>query len=102
MTKNPKDHREWTLEEVEEDSQGYLAAQQAYDEERAQAEERRTYEADLKHFRAAFVAAGGEEEAAEAAFRARRNEQAAEAAREAEQADQVAAERSRRLLRDTL
>ena len=102
MTKNPKDHREWTLEEVEEDSQGYLAAQQAYHEERAQAEERRAYEADFRHFREAFVAAGGAEEAAEAAFQAHRNEQAAEAAREAEQADQVAAERSKRMLRGVL
>jgi hypothetical protein len=32
MTKNPRDHREWTNVELEQDPQGYLAAQEAYHE----------------------------------------------------------------------
>ncbi len=61
MTKNPRDHREWTLEEVEEDSAGYLAAQAIYHEDREKAAEQRAYEDDLERFTEAFVAAGGEQ-----------------------------------------
>lgn len=32
MTRTPRDHREWTNYEVEEDAQGYLAAQRVYNE----------------------------------------------------------------------
>jgi len=86
MVKNPKNHREWELKEIEEDSQGYLSAQAAYHEDKERAGERRAYEADLDLFREAFVAAGGDRKDAEAAFKAHRNEQAAVAARQADTA----------------
>jgi hypothetical protein len=42
MSRNPRDHREWTNKEVEADPQGYLAAQAARraDTEAAQASRR--------------------------------------------------------------
>jgi len=73
MTKNPRDHREWTLEELEEDSQGYLAAQAALREDKENAAKQRAYEADLELYRKAFVEAGGNARDAEAAFQAHRN-----------------------------
>jgi hypothetical protein len=99
MTKNPTDHRDWTLEEVEEDPNGYLSAQATYHEERAEALERRAHEDDLERFTETFVAAGGEKRDAEAAFRAHRRERAAEAAA---RADSAVAEMTRRQLTERL
>ena len=39
MTKNPRDHREWTNLELEADPEGYLAAQQAFREHKAAGED---------------------------------------------------------------
>ena len=83
MTRNPRDHRAWTNKELEQDPQGYLAAQEAFRKDRAKAEEERIYKSDLAHFTETFVAAGGAEKDAEAAFKAQRREQAAAAARAA-------------------
>lgn len=98
MTKNPRDHREWTNVELQHDSAGYLAAQKAYHEDQAKAREEAFYKDDLRRFTQAFVAAGGEAKDAERAFKASRNEQAAEAARAVGQsAEQAAQEYTRRI-----
>ena len=97
MTKNPRNHREWTNEEIEQAPQGYRAAQEAYRNDKAAREQKRRDEDDLKRFTEAFVAAGGSAEAAPAAFKALRNEQAAAvAAREALRGDTAAEEHTRR------
>jgi hypothetical protein len=97
MTKNPRDERVWTNRELQEDSAGYLAAQQARRKDEALAEQTRRDADDLERFTEAFVAAGGKESDARAAFKARRNEQAAVAAADAEDAaDKAAVEQSRR------
>ena len=93
MTKNPRNHREWTNEELEQDSAGYLAAQEAYREDREKADHQRREKDDLERYTEAFVEAGGNRSDAPAAFKAERNRRAAEAA---SQADQAAAERTRR------
>ena len=83
MTKNPRDYRVWTNKDAQQDPQGYRAAQQACREDQAKAKEERIYKSDLRSFTEAFVAAGGEQKDAEAAFKAQRREQAAAAARAA-------------------
>ncbi len=76
----------WTNKEIEADSTGFVAAQQAFREdqerERAEQAERR----DREHFGREFVASGGTRSGAEAAYRERRDERAAEAARAADEA----------------
>lgn len=99
MTKNPRDHREWTNKELEQDSAGYLAAQQARREDQAAEEAKRRDEDDRKRFTEKFIASGGNKSDAEAAWKAHRKEQASEAAK---RADQQAAESSRRLVRSRL
>jgi hypothetical protein len=96
MTRNPRDHTVWTNRELEQDPQGYLAAQEAYREHKATEEQKKRDADDLERFTEAFVAAGGNKSDAAAAFRAHRNEQATTAAR---RADQSAAEESRRRIR---
>jgi hypothetical protein len=59
MTRNPHDHREWTNKELEQDPQGYLAAQAAYNENREAERRRGLEEADRQDFERPFVAAGG-------------------------------------------
>jgi hypothetical protein len=99
MTMNPRDHREWSNKEVEENPQGYLAAQEAYREHKATEEQKKRDADDLERYTEAFVAAGGNKSDAAAAFRAHRNEQAATAAR---RADQEAAEQARRRIRSVV
>ena len=93
MTKNPRDPRMWTNRDIEEDSAGFLAAKEAYQEDQAKATEKKNLEYDKKVFTEAFVASGGNPGDASAAFKAERNRRATEAAR---RADQVAANESRR------
>ena len=99
MTKNPRDHNAWTNAEIQEDSAGYLAAQQAYREALAAETQRRRDADDLERFTEAFVAAGGDKGVAAAAFKAHRNEQAAAAAKHA---DAVAGGQSRRRIAQAL
>jgi hypothetical protein len=96
MTRNPRDHREWTNKELERDPEGYLAAQSARRKDQDAQEQKRRGADDLERFTEAFVAAGGSRADATAAFKAHRNEQATTAARAA---DQSAAEASRRRVR---
>jgi hypothetical protein len=90
MTKNPRDERVWTNRELQEDSAGYLAAQQARREDEALAEQTRRDADDLEHFADAFAAAGGDRSDARAAFKKHRADRAIEAGIEADQAAAVA------------
>jgi hypothetical protein len=85
MTKKPRDHRTWTNKEIEEDSEGYLAAQVAFAEDRDAAERQRRDGDDLARFEEAFVRAGGTKSEAPAAYKAHKNRRAAEAAARADQ-----------------
>ena len=93
MTKNPNDHREWTNEEVEQDSAGYLAAQERYHDLKHQAEEANRLADQREAFVAEFVRNGGRESDARNAFEEHRRKTAAAAA---EQADKSAEHRTRR------
>jgi hypothetical protein len=86
MTKNPRDERVWTNIEVQEDAQGYLAAQlrRRQDEEREL--QRRREADDRDRFTEAFVAEGGDPDDAKAVWKEIRNDRAAEAARLVEEA----------------
>jgi hypothetical protein len=81
VTKRERDPRQWSNEEIAKDTQGYLAAQQAFIEDRDAAQIRRREVDDLSRFTASFVRAGGKREDAEEAFWSQRNEGAAERAR---------------------
>ena len=90
MTKNPRDERVWTNPELEDDSAGYLAAQQARREDGALAEQTRRDADDLERFADAFAAAGGNRSDARAAFKKHRDDLAAQAAKAADEAAIVA------------
>jgi hypothetical protein len=97
MTKNPRDERVWTNIEVQEDSAGYLAAQQRRREDAEAEVAKRREENDKARFTEEFVAAGGDRDEAVRAWKAVRNEQATAAARQAEQAAELAAREQTRL-----
>jgi hypothetical protein len=86
MTKNPHDHREWTNEDIQEDAEGYLAAQQTYREEAEALEAKWREEDDRARFTEQFVAAGGNRADAAAEWRRMRNERATEVGRHDEEA----------------
>ena len=86
MTKAARDYTAWTNREIESDPSAYLAAQRAHREDEAAASEQRAEQLDKERFTQAFVAAGGREADADAAYRERRNERAVEAARTADEA----------------
>ena len=54
MTKNPRDYREWTNREIEEDAAGYLAAQEATNEREKSEKDRRREEFRREEFIARF------------------------------------------------
>jgi hypothetical protein len=85
MTKHPRNHTLWTNAEIEEDAQGYLRAQAAYDADQAKEQDRRREQADREHFVAEFVASGGTKAGAEARWQQRKNERAAAAAETADE-----------------
>jgi hypothetical protein len=99
MTRNPHYHREWTNKELEQDPQGYLAAQAAYNENREAERRRGLEEADRQDFEHQFVAAGGTKSESDKEWQRHKNEMAAQAAR---RADTEAAEQSRRQIRSRL
>jgi hypothetical protein len=99
MTKNPRDERVWTNSEVQEDAQGYLAAQikRRQDEE---AEQQKRRDADDKaRFVEEFIAEGGNQADAAAVWKEIRNERATDAVRRAEEA---AGEQARRRISQIL
>jgi hypothetical protein len=89
MTKNPRDERVWTNSEVQEDAQGYLAAQQARRENEEAEQAKRRERDDQDRFVEEFVAEGGERADAVKVWREIRNERAGEAARRTEEAARV-------------
>src|SRR5215211_7003475 len=80
MTKHPRNPHLWTNAQIEQDSEGYLAAQAAYDADQAKEQDQRREADDERRFTSEFVRNGGRASDAPAAFRKHRNEQAAEAA----------------------
>jgi hypothetical protein len=106
MTKNPRDERVWTNIEVQEDAQGYLAAQQRRREDAEAEVAKRREESDKARFIEEFVAEGGEPDDAAVMWRAVKNELAAEATRRAvdagERAGEAAVEQARRRMRQVL
>ncbi len=85
MTKDSRNPNAWTNRDIEGDSAGYLAAQQAHRQDEAAAAGQRNEERDRAAFEAAFVVAGGTRADAHAAYRQRVNEEAAQAARTADE-----------------
>ncbi len=88
--RDSRDHTKWTNKETEEDSAGYVAAQQAYRQDQAVAAAQRIEERDRAAFEAEYVAAGGTKSGAGDAYRAKRNETAAAAAAHADEAARLA------------
>jgi len=97
--KNPRDPGTWTNKQIEQDSEGYVAAQQAHREDKERAERQRREANDEARFVERFVAAGGRAADAPGAWRKTRNEQAAQAAA---LADASALHGSRRSARSVL
>jgi len=83
--KDPRDPRNWENTEIEQDAAGYVAAQQAFAEDR-DAEHARKRERDaLASFTEEFVRNGGKRSDARAAWQKLRNERASEAAERADE-----------------
>ena len=85
--KNAKNYREWTNQEIEDDPQGYVRAQQATRRHEARESARVGEEADRRAYEDAFIEAGGSRRAASEAYEAHRSTQAAQVA---EQTDEQA------------
>jgi len=83
--KDSRNPNNWSNREIEEDSAGYVAAQQAYRLDQAVAADRRQEEQDQERFTKSFVVAGGTRADAHDAYRQRVNEEAALAARTADE-----------------
>ncbi len=88
--KDSRNPNNWSNRELEQDSAGYLAAQQAYRQDQAVAAAQRQAEQDLERFTKSFVVAGGTRADAHDAYRAKRNAEAAEAAAHADEAARLA------------
>ena len=99
MTKDRRDYRKWSNPEIEADTPGYLEAQKNYREDQDAAERERVEADDERRWTEQFVAEGGRESDAAAAYRALRNQQAADAAADA---DRAAREVSRSAIRNLL
>ena len=74
----------WTNRDVERDPQGYLALQRKEREDREREAAKQCEADDLARFTRTFVANGGSEADAKAAYKALKNERAADAARRAD------------------
>ena len=88
--KDSRNPNNWSNRELEQDSAGYLAAQQAYRLDQAAASAQRQEEQDLERFTKSFVVAGGTRADAHDAYRQRVNEEAALAARTADETARLA------------
>ena len=93
MTKNPRAPRVWTNRELEQDSAGYLAAQQAFKEYQAAKEQEAREASDFERFKAEFVRRGGDPAGAKQAYAEFRNDTARLGAI---QADEAARQQMRR------
>ncbi len=97
--KNPRDPNKWSNKEIEADPQGYVQAQEAFQEDRQKAEQQRRDSDDERRFTAEFIRNGGRAADAPAAFRRTRSEGAAQAAA---RVDTTALTASRRSVRQAL
>ena len=97
--KDKRNPNKWTNEEIEVDSEGYIAAQQAWREDREQQDRAAAVDADREMYVREFVRQGGDKDAAARAWRKARDEQARQAA---ERAEREALETSRRSVRHAL
>ncbi len=88
--KDSRNPNNWSNRELEQDTAGYLAAQQAYRQDQAVAADRRQEEQDLERFTKSFVVAGGTRADAHDAYRQRVNEEASLAARTAAETARLA------------
>jgi len=88
--KDSRNPNNWSNRELEQDSAGYLAAQQAYRQDQAAAAAQRQAEQDQERFTKAFVVAGGTRADAHDAYRQRVNEEASLAARTADETARLA------------
>jgi hypothetical protein len=90
MTRDSRNPNNWSTREIEEDSAGYRAAQQACRQDEAVAAAQRQEQLDKERFTAAFVVAGGTRADAHDAYRQRVNEEATLAARTADETARLA------------
>jgi len=97
MTKNPRDERVWTNIEVQEDAQGYLAAQKRRWQDEEAEQIKRREEDNKARFTEEFVTAGGDPDEAILVWKTLRNEQASDAAWRAEEAAEQSALRQTHL-----
>ncbi len=88
--KDSRNPNNWSNREIEQDSEGYRAAQSAYRQDQGVAATQRQAEQDQERFTKAFVVAGGTRADAHDAYRAKRNEEAALAARTADETARLA------------
>jgi hypothetical protein len=88
--KDSRNPNNWSNRELEQDTAGYLGAQQAYRQDQAAATAQRQAEQDLERFTKSFVVAGGTRADAHDAYRAKRNAEAAEAAAHADETARLA------------
>ena len=65
MTKNPRDHREWSNFDVQDDPQGYLAAQKALREAQEKAEKQSRLERERLDFVGPMIDRGVPEDIAQ-------------------------------------
>ncbi len=88
--KDSRNANNWSNKEIEEDSAGYVAAQEAHRLDQAVAAAQRQEQLDKERFMAAFVVAGGTRADAHDAYRQRVNEEASLAARTAAETARLA------------
>jgi hypothetical protein len=97
--KHSSDPTKWTNQKISEDSEGYVAAQQAYRKAREEEQRKALEDFDRQTFVSEFVRRGGTREDAERAYTNAINREAAEAA---EAANTEAAAYQRRRVRSVL
>ncbi len=90
MTRDSRNPNAWSNREIEEDSAGYVAAQEASRLDQAREGRQRAEQKDLERFTKSFVVAGGTRADAHDAYRAKRNAEAAEAAAHADETARLA------------
>jgi hypothetical protein len=88
--KDSRNPNNWSNKEIEEDSAGYVAAQEAYRLDQAREGRQRAEEQDQERFTKSFVVAGGTRADAHDAYRQRVNEEASLAARTADETARLA------------
>ena len=88
--KDSRNPNNWSNRELEQDTAGYLAAQQAYRQDEAVAAAQRQEQLDKERFTKSFVVAGGTRADAHDAYRQRVNEEASLAARTADETARLA------------